>query len=274
MTRYTDTRPNFIKWYKEVFGFSNQVATALYDNQLFQSAETIAEFGDSKIDNVCRTLRRDSSLPIAELAVTRLKLLTFWIRHQHRTGCEIGGVQNPLVRTDLTTLNLLKEQKRLEDVWAANNKEPEYASISLDLASAAKAFEKVKTILTRIRGVLGVHLVYVIRHLLIPEDHDRDPAFGDNDTITGDSEYTSHDHETITRCPILAKNCDYNLEYNELEIQGPFVPTFLTDSKKVWAILYALFSTSSVWQHVKKFTATQNGLPPITPHRRSSSHWP
>jgi len=56
----------------------------------------------------------------------------------------------------------------------------------------------------------------------------------------------------------LAKNCNYNLEYDELEIQGPFVPTFLTDSKKVWAILHPLFSTSSVWQHVKKFTVTQN----------------
>jgi len=57
----------------------------------------------------------------------------------------------------------------------------------------------------------------------------------------------------------LAENCNYNLEYDELEIQGPFVPTFLTDSKKVWAILHTLFSTSSVWQHVKKFTVTQNG---------------
>jgi hypothetical protein len=57
MTRYTDTRPNFIKWYKEVFGFSNQVATALYDDQLFQDASTIAEFGDSEIfHSVCRTL--------------------------------------------------------------------------------------------------------------------------------------------------------------------------------------------------------------------------
>jgi len=129
MTRDTDIRSHFIKWYRDVFGFSNQVATALYDDQLFQSAETIAEFGDSEIDSVCRTLHRDSSLPIAELALTRLKLLTFWIRHQLRTGCEIGGVGNLLVRTELKTLNLLKEQKRLEDGWAANNKEPEYTAI-------------------------------------------------------------------------------------------------------------------------------------------------
>mgnify|MGYP006185970011 FL=1 len=256
MTRDTDNRPTFIKWYRDVFGFSNQVATALYDDQLFQNAETIAEFGDSEIDNVCRTLRRDSSLPIAELAVTRLKLLAFWVRHQHRTGRVIGGVQNPLVRTDLATLNQLKEQKRLEDGWAANNKEPEYVSIALDLASAAKAFEKVKTLLTRIRGVLGVPLVYVIRHILIPEEPDRDPPFEDEDEP---SAYGSHDHETIARCPILADSADYDLEYDELEIQGPFVPTYITDSKKVWSILHALFSTSSVWQHVKKFTVTQNG---------------
>ena len=115
MARNSDTRPNFITWYRDVFGFSDRVATALYYDQLFQDTSTIAEFGDSKINSVCRTLRRDSGLPIAKLAVTRLKLLTFWIRHQTRTGREIGGTSNPLVRVDLKTLNLLKEQKRLED---------------------------------------------------------------------------------------------------------------------------------------------------------------
>ena len=159
MMRGTDTRPHFIAWYRDVFGFSDPVATALYDDQLFRDATTIAEFGDSEINSVCHTLRRDSSLPIAELAVTRLKLLTFWIRHQTRTGCEIGGSSNPLVKVELKTLNLLKEQKRLENCWAANNKEPEYIAIALDLASATKAFEKVKTILTCIQGVLGVPLV-------------------------------------------------------------------------------------------------------------------
>ena len=89
------------------------------------------------------------------LAVSRLKLLTFWIRHQTRTKREVGVTVNPLVRTKLATLNLLREQKRLEDGWAANNKEPEYTTIALDLASAAKAFEKVKTILTRVGGYFG-----------------------------------------------------------------------------------------------------------------------
>ena len=78
MTCNADTRPHFIAWYRDVFGFSDHVATTLYDDQLFKDALTIAEFGDSE-DSVCRTLHHDSRLPIAKLAVTRLKLLTFWI---------------------------------------------------------------------------------------------------------------------------------------------------------------------------------------------------
>jgi len=31
------TRTNFISWYKDVFGFSNQVVTALYNEQLFKN---------------------------------------------------------------------------------------------------------------------------------------------------------------------------------------------------------------------------------------------
>ncbi len=77
MPRDSDTRPKLILLFKNVLGFSEQVAAALYDDQLFRDAATIAEFGDSDIDNVCRSLRCDSNMLIAELAVTQLKLLTF-----------------------------------------------------------------------------------------------------------------------------------------------------------------------------------------------------
>jgi hypothetical protein len=58
---------------------------------------------------------------------------------------------------------------------------------------------------------------------------------------------------------ILTDEADYDLTYDELKVQGPYVPTFLTDSKKILSILHALFSTTGAWQHVKKFTATQIG---------------
>ncbi len=72
------------------------------------------------------------------------------------------------------------------------------------------------------------------------------------------SHYNSHDHEMITRCPIVDDNSTAP-SFGDSEANGPFVPTFLIDSKKVWAILHALFSTSGVLQHVKKFTTTQDG---------------
>jgi hypothetical protein len=84
--RPVDTnRAHFIQFFIAVLRVTALVATALYDQQLLTDAETIAEFGNSEVDNLCQTLRRDSKLPIAELSIARLKLLTFWVRHQLRT---------------------------------------------------------------------------------------------------------------------------------------------------------------------------------------------
>ena len=95
----------------------------------------------------------------------------------------------------------------------------------------------------------GVPLLYVIRVTLVPpEDDDDDPAFGDED-----SKYISIDMEMIARTPILSDDADIGDEdTSDLEANGPFVPTFPVDSKKVWAILLACFGLSSAWQYVKK----------------------
>jgi hypothetical protein len=69
----------------------------------------------------------------------------------------------------------------------------------------------------------------------------------------------SVDMETMAQAPILSDNTSYDQEYDTLEDHGPFVPSFLTDTKKVWSILLACFGLSSAWQHVKKFAAKQNG---------------
>jgi hypothetical protein len=151
------------------------------------------------------------------------------------------------------TIDLLQQQKQDEDSWTSNNKEPEYAPLTLDTATATKVFDKVKNILARARGVTGMPLVYVIRVVLIPEDEDNDPPFGDKDT-----KYTTVDMETTARVPILSDNTNYEEEFKTLE-DGPFVPSFLTDTKKVWSILLACFGLSNTWQHVNKFAAQQNG---------------
>jgi hypothetical protein len=90
--------------------------------------------------------------------------------------------------------------------------------------------------------------------MIVSEDKNDGPPFGDKDT-----KYTSIDMETMARPPILSDNTDYEEEYETLKAHGPFVPSFLTDTKKVWSILLACFGLSSTWQHVKKFAVQQNG---------------
>jgi hypothetical protein len=97
--------------------------------------------------------------------------------------------------------------------------------------------------------------MYVIRVVLIPEEEKDDPPFGNEDT-----KYTSIDMETTAHAPILSNDADiYGKDPENLEAYGPFVPTFLTDTKKVWSILLPCFGLSRAWQHVKKFASQQNG---------------
>ncbi len=102
----------------------------------------------------------------------------------------------------------------------------------------------------------GVPLLYIIRvALVLPEDDNEDPAFGDED-----SKYISIDMEMIARAPILSDEADTSdKDTNDLEASEQFVPTFPVDSKKVWVILLACSGLSSAWQYVKKFVNQQNG---------------
>jgi hypothetical protein len=127
--------------------------------------------------------------------------------------------------------------------------------LTLYTATSTKVFDKVKSMLAQVRGVTGMPLVYVITVALIPEEEKDNPPFGDKDT-----KYTSIDMETTSCAPLLSNDADvYEEDPENLEAYGPFVPTFQTDTKKVWAILLACFGLSSTWQHVKKFDSQQNG---------------
>jgi hypothetical protein len=97
----------------------------------------------------------------------------------------------------------------------------------------------------------GAPLVYVIRVVLIPEDKKDNPLLGEEET-----KYTSIDMETMACAPILSDEADiFDKDLENLKANGPFVPTFLTDTKKVWSVLLACFGLSSAWQHIKKFAS-------------------
>jgi hypothetical protein len=258
MAPNTDTLENVITWFTREFGFSLNAATALHNVQAFKDAQALSELDDDDaIANVCKAVGKDVSQSVAKIAATKLKLAFFWVRHQYQTLREIGGTQRPLVKIVCSgEIDCLRQQKQEEDQWAAARMGPEYPLLTLDTSTATKAFDKVRTILGQTRGVTGVPLLYVIRVALVPsEDDDNDPAFGDED-----SKYISTDMEIIARVPILSDEADTsNEDTSVLEANGPFVPTFPMDSKKVWVILLACFGLSSAWQYVKKYANQQNG---------------
>ena len=136
------------------------VAKALYDKQLLRYKNTLTELSDSEVNNVMRAIRRTQA--IAKISLARLKLAIFWIKHQDCTQREIGVPARLLVMIKLDTMLLLKTQKQIKDEWHLGNKEPDYPAQTLDLASATKTFNKTRTIFSRVDGVTGVPLSYVI----------------------------------------------------------------------------------------------------------------
>jgi hypothetical protein len=238
MAPNTDTRETVITWFTREFGFSRNAATALNDVQALKDAQALSELDDDDaVANICKAVGKDVSQSVAEIAATKLKLACFWVRHQYRTSREIGGTQRPLVKIVYSgEIDHLREQKQEEDQWAATCTEPEYPLLTLDTSTAMKAFDKVKTISGQTRGVMGVPLLYVIRvALVLPKDDNDNPAFRDED-----SKYISIDMEMIARALILSDEADTSDEdTSDLEANGPFVPTFPVDSKKVWVILLA-----------------------------------
>ena len=88
--RDTDTKPNIIAWYRQEMGFSNTVATKLYEEQCLDGWTPLSQLDDDQVDRICQAIQRDSKESIAEVAVTRLKLATFWIKHLLRTNRRVG----------------------------------------------------------------------------------------------------------------------------------------------------------------------------------------
>jgi hypothetical protein len=250
MTRISNTWDNFLLWFIQEFGFNTNAATALYNVQMLKDTKTLPELDNDAVANICKAVSKDTGQSVAEIAAMKLKLACFWIRNQHRTLREIGMTSRPLVKINYSeAIECLRQQKRDKDNWATNDKEPDSPPLTLDPSTAMRVFDKIKTLLGQVRGVTGVPLVYVIRVLLVPEDENDDPPFGDKD-----SKYTSTDMEMIACTQILSYDADiYGEDSANLKAHGSFVPTFPTDAKKVWAILLACFGLSSEWQHVKKF---------------------
>ncbi len=104
-------------------------------------------------------------------------------------------------------------------------------------------------------------LVYIIRVALVLEDGKEDPPFGDEGT-----KYISIDMEMIARTPILSEDAYiYGEEPDKLETQGPFVLTFPTDAKKVWATLLSCLASQVRGNTSRSLQTSRTGVNPGVP---------
>ncbi len=157
--------------------------------------------------------------------------MIYWVKYQVRTNRPFvsrGETHRYLSEVETRDFLPLREQKEIVDTWFDTNKEPDYSPLTLDVASAPKVFDKIKTILTRVRGAAGIPLAYVIRHQLEPPKWDDDPPYGDEDSI-----YPSYDKEMIARAPILKPGTWHDGQDEHLETEGPFAVNFKGDNMMV-----------------------------------------
>ena len=94
-----------------------------------------------------------------------------------------------------------------------------------------KTFEMMEELLSKARGDSGVTLNYVIRTILPPADGSDDPV----------SNYTSKEAEMIARALICLE-----LGVGDEEM-GPLHEIFQVDQKKVYDILFTIFSDTEAW---------------------------
>jgi hypothetical protein len=168
--------------------------------------------------------------------------------------------------TDTTwdDIKTLTTQKTIKDSLL-DTKQPKTPTMTLDLQSAAKAFTDMLILLGKMQGIVGHPLSYVPRsNLKGPNNTDiynetKDPPpFGQPG-----SPYFLIDNKLCCWAPILRFDLTHfqlvaSLE--TLESDGPFKPSFLADMVTVYNVLHACWGKSSWWNHMKKFSKTNNML--------------
>jgi hypothetical protein len=234
-------------------GFSKEAANDLVYEQLVNDVASILEFSDTAVLNLSKAVRKpgggEDGHIIPELAVSRFQLVVFYIKHQYRT---YGPIHIPGIHLEL--VKEYKEQMIMEKEWMKKNPEHKLDLIPLDAGKAPVAFDQLQTILHNMRGSTGMPLSYMIRHKLFPAPMEPSPGHPD-------SPYATYDDEIIgCGMIILEGRSNWDLDaLDEYEQHGPFANQFKIDARKVWTVLHAVWGSSSVWTHVKKFDKEQNG---------------
>ena len=112
---------------------------------------------------MCRAIRHgtggDTGTIIAKKSITRLKLTSFYVKHQARMSCRFK------LLTSMTPDQIfsLKDQRDLELSWKDTHPTPDtFPATLLEQKTASTTFEQICSMLARICSVTGVPLAYVM----------------------------------------------------------------------------------------------------------------
>lgn len=230
----------------ERMGFTPDAATLITGDQGIDSVDELRTLDDDKASNLCRVLRRpggtnaagvaDPGTKVSARAEDNLKLAVYYVKHQDRVSrnVNVGSITLAAVRK-------LVKQRETEN----SHTDPDTPAI--DSKDWPKTIEAVEEYLRQFRGINGVPLSYVVRKDLIPTTAANDPS----------TNYSTLDEEMIARAPILEAGAAGTLD--DLEKNGPFVDTYMTDRTTAWDKLAVLFQNHASWTYAKPARRTRNG---------------
>eukprot|EP00804_Cyclotella_cryptica_P015125 CCRYP_000688-RA/>CCRYP_000688-RA protein AED:0.22 eAED:0.24 QI:0/0/0/0.8/1/1/5/0/1053 len=142
----------------------------------------------------------------------------------------------------LTNVRKLIKQRDTE----RNHTDPDTPPM-IDSKDWPKTMEAVEEYLRQFRGVNDVPLSYVVRIALAPKPVLTDPA----------TNYLTLDEEMIARAPILVPGTAGVIA--DLEVNGPFTESFMTDRTTAWDKIAVLFQNHEAWTYAKPARRTRNG---------------
>jgi len=188
---------------------------ALVDEQGIDDLSTLRYLTEELGTALCRTLRKpgggEDGVSLSVLAEETLKMILFFIKHRDRVSRT-----TKLDKVQLSDVRGLAPQRKLE-LATMNDKVAEPPSINL--RCMPKTMENIKEWCSKIRGVSGAPLAYMMRANLMPK----------NEADEIEEEFDSVDNEMIHRAPILDLDYEYDTDNEtdaDLKDTGPFSTSF------------------------------------------------
>ena len=215
-----------IAYYRQVLCFNDNAAHSLAFDQQLAHPSNFLELEEDDIDNICQAIRKPGGIgvgsQVAIISVTRLKLTLFYVKLNHCMP-RLNPAFDKITRDYLA---LVKDQRKVEREYAKTKGGSDPKPLTLELVTAPACFQKVKTLLSTLRGASVTLLRYVIREDIYPLREGGSSYFR-----KWKHRHSTIDLELIDRAPILADGVDLTRGDSVLEAVGPFSPPFSIDMK-------------------------------------------